>query len=91
MLQFPEPEPGYAWARLDGGPMDGELILAPVEAHRFNLPATLIGVLAGCRTRTPRRWLGSPAFRVGSVWKRSRARRAWSCRARPAPLPRRER
>jgi hypothetical protein len=24
----------------------GEVILAPLEVHRFNLPATLIGVLA---------------------------------------------
>jgi hypothetical protein len=46
MPQLPDPEPGYAWARLEGGPLDGEVILAPVEAHRRNLPADLIGVLA---------------------------------------------
>ena len=46
MPQLPDPEPGYAWARLEGGPMDGEVILAPVEAHRANLPAKMIGVPA---------------------------------------------
>lgn len=46
MLQLPDPEPGYAWARLEGGPLNGEIVLAPVEAHRRNLPAPLIGVLA---------------------------------------------
>jgi hypothetical protein len=46
VLRLPNPEPGYNWACLEGGPLDGEIILVPVEAHRFNLPATLIGVLA---------------------------------------------
>src|SRR4051812_37147332 len=42
----PPPQPGYALARLEGGPLDGELILAPLEEHRRNLPARYIGVLA---------------------------------------------
>jgi hypothetical protein len=46
MLQLPDPEPGYAWARLEGGPLNGEIVLAPIEAHRRDLPAPLIGVLA---------------------------------------------
>lgn len=32
--------------RLKGGPLDGEVILAPVETHRRNLPARFVGVLA---------------------------------------------
>jgi hypothetical protein len=46
MLHLPDPEPGSAWARLEGGPLNGEIVLAPIEAHRRNLPAPLIGVLA---------------------------------------------
>ena len=46
MPLLPDPEPGYAWARLEGGPMDGEVILAPVEPNRSGLPAAMIRVLA---------------------------------------------
>jgi|tagenome__1003787_1003787.scaffolds.fasta_scaffold20646809_3 hypothetical protein len=46
MPKLPDPEPGYTWARLEDGPLGGEIILAPTEAHRRNLPASMIGVLA---------------------------------------------
>jgi hypothetical protein len=46
MPALPDPEPGYTWARLQGGPVDGQMILAPVEPHRSDLPTTMIGVLA---------------------------------------------
>jgi hypothetical protein len=45
MRTLPDPEPGYTWARLEGGPMDGEVVLAPVEPHRSGLPRTMIRVL----------------------------------------------
>jgi hypothetical protein len=43
---LPDPEPGYTWARHEGGPLDGEVVLAPVEPHGRRLPALHIGVLA---------------------------------------------
>jgi hypothetical protein len=43
MLQLPPPEPGHAWARLKGGPLDGVAALVPLEPHRRNLPAPLVG------------------------------------------------
>jgi hypothetical protein len=43
---LPIPEPGFAWARLERGPLNGELILAPLEPERLSLPARVIAVLA---------------------------------------------
>jgi hypothetical protein len=46
MPRLPDPEPGYTWARLQGGPVDGEVILAPVEPDRADLPMKMIRILA---------------------------------------------
>ena len=46
MPTLPDPEPGYAWARLEGGPVDGQVILAPVEPQGSHVPAKMIRILA---------------------------------------------
>ena len=43
MRRLPDPEPGFGWARLQRGPLDGTIALVPLEPHRGNLPARLVG------------------------------------------------